>query len=93
LKSVLPAPTNNNEIITKEYVDTAVDSIDLSDYATKEYVDSNEPDLTNCLAKSDMFYEGDPTKDIRIKYNSTPVDTYNHEIIFTLEEVLLMVVH
>jgi hypothetical protein len=26
-----------------------------------------------------MFYEEDPTKDIRIKYNSTPVDTYNHE--------------
>jgi hypothetical protein len=31
LKIGLSAPTNNNEIITKEYVDTAVDSTDLSD--------------------------------------------------------------
>jgi hypothetical protein len=26
-----------------------------------------------------MFYEGNPTKYIRIKYDSTSVDTYNHE--------------
>jgi hypothetical protein len=74
LKIGTSAPTNN-EIITKEYVDTAVDSIYLSDYATKYEL----PDLANYIAKSDMFYEGDPTKDIRIKYNSTPIDTYNHE--------------
>jgi hypothetical protein len=29
------------------------------------------PDLSNCLEKSDIFFEEDPTKDIRIKYNST----------------------
>jgi hypothetical protein len=79
LKIGLSAPTNNNEIITKEYVDTAVNSIDLSDYATKEYVDSNEPDLSNCITKSDMFFECNTEKDIRIKYNSTPVDAYNNE--------------
>jgi hypothetical protein len=75
LASELSAPTNNNDIITKEYVDTVVSSIDLSDYATKDEL----PDLSNCITKSNMFFEGDPTKDIRIKYNSTPADSYNHE--------------
>jgi hypothetical protein len=37
------------------------------------------PDLSNCLAKSDMFFEGDPTNEIRIHYNSTPTDSYNHK--------------
>jgi hypothetical protein len=70
-------------MITKGCVDTAVNSIDLSNYATKneltdlsDYSTKNElPDLSSCITKSDMYYEGDPTKDIRIKYNSTPVDT------------------
>jgi hypothetical protein len=47
----------------------------LSDYATKNEL----PDLSNCITKLNTFYEGDPTKDIRIKYNSSPADSYNHE--------------
>jgi Ca2+-binding RTX toxin-like protein len=65
----------DDKLVVKEYVDTVVSSIDLSEYATKDEL----PNLSNCLTKSDMFYEGDPTKDIRIKYNSTPADSYNHE--------------
>jgi hypothetical protein len=42
-------------------------------------VDLNEQDLSSCVTKDEMYYEGDQTKDIRIKYNSTPVDAYNHE--------------
>jgi hypothetical protein len=62
LKIGLSAPTNNNEIITKKYVDTAVNSIDLSDYATKNEL----PDLSDYVTKSDLYYV-DPTKEIRIK--------------------------
>jgi hypothetical protein len=61
----------------KQYTDNLIP--DLSDYATKEYVDTNEPYLSSCLAKTDMFYEGDPTNETRIKYNSNPDDGYNQK--------------
>jgi hypothetical protein len=51
LKNGLSVPTNNNDIVTKGYVDTAISSIDLSDYATKNEL----PDLTYYLT-ADMVY-------------------------------------
>jgi hypothetical protein len=61
----------------KQYTDDSIQ--DLSDYDTKEYVDTNEPDLSSCLAKTDIFYEGDLTNEIRIKYNSNTDDGYNQK--------------
>jgi hypothetical protein len=52
---------------------------DLSGYATKEYVDSNEPDLSSCVSKTEMYYEGNITKDIRIKYNAPSTSSFNHK--------------
>jgi hypothetical protein len=69
---------SNLEFNLKQYTDESIDSIpqpDLTDYATKDEI----PDLSDYLTKNEMYYEGDPTKDIRIKYNSIPVDAYNHE--------------
>jgi hypothetical protein len=69
---------SNLEDSLKLYTDEAIESIpqpDLTNYATKDEI----PDLTDCLTNSDLYYEGDPTKDIRIKYNSIPINTYNHE--------------
>jgi hypothetical protein len=51
----------------------------LSDYATKEYLDSNEQDLSSCVSKTKMYYEGDPTKEIRIKYNTPSTSSFDHE--------------
>jgi hypothetical protein len=39
---------------------------DLSDYATKDEI----PDITECVTKDKMYYEGDPKKDLRIKYQA-----------------------
>jgi hypothetical protein len=68
---------SNLEDSLKQYTDNSIPN--LSNYATKEYVNTNEPDLSSCLAKTDMFYEGDPTNEIRIKYNSNPDDGYNQK--------------
>jgi hypothetical protein len=51
LASGLSTPTNNNDIVTKECVDTTISSIGLSDYATKDEI----PDLTYYLT-ADMVY-------------------------------------
>jgi hypothetical protein len=67
---------SNLEDNLKHYTDAAVDSGDLSDYATKDEL----PDLSNCVSKSEMYYEGDPTKDVRIKYKTQEVDSEaNHK--------------
>jgi hypothetical protein len=82
---------SNLEVNLKHYTDTAVDSVDLSDYAkkdelpdlpdyvTKKYVDSNELDLSSCVSKTEMYYEGDSTKDIRIKYNTLSTSSFDHK--------------
>jgi hypothetical protein len=41
-------------------------------------VNTNEPDLSSCLTKAGIFHEKNPAKDVRISYESTPVD-YNSE--------------
>jgi hypothetical protein len=55
LKSGLSAPINNNDIVTKEYVDIAISSISTENY----------------ISKSEIYYEGDSTKDLRIKYQTS----------------------
>jgi 5,10-methylenetetrahydrofolate reductase len=57
---------SNLEDNLKHYTDAAVNSVDLSDYATKK-------ELSDYLTKSDMCYEGYPTKDLRIKYKTQEV--------------------
>jgi hypothetical protein len=47
----------------------------MSDCATENEL----PDLSDYITKSNIFYKGDSTKNIIIKYNFTPVNTYNHE--------------
>jgi hypothetical protein len=56
LKSGLFVLTNNNNIVTKQYVDTAVSSIPtpyLSDYGKKDEI----PDLTNYLTTEDIYVQ------------------------------------
>jgi hypothetical protein len=42
-------------------------------------VDSNEPDLPSCVSKTEMYYEVDLTKYIRIKYNALSTSSYDHK--------------
>jgi hypothetical protein len=60
---------SNLEDNLKQNTDEAIDSIpqpDLTDYATKDEI----PDLTNYATKLDLYYDGDPKKDLRIKYHA-----------------------
>jgi hypothetical protein len=77
---------NRNLLVPKRYVDGLISNLsnyatkdeipDLSDYETKEEI----PDITECLTKTEMYYEGDPKKDLRIKYQSDRSDNEaNHK--------------
>jgi hypothetical protein len=65
---------NGNLLVPKRYVDQSIPN--LSKYATKDEI----PDLTEYAIKIEMYYEGDPKKDLRIKYQADRSDNEaNHK--------------
>jgi hypothetical protein len=59
---------NGNVLVPKRYVDGLIPN--LSVYATKEEI----PDLSDYATKTEMYYEGNPKKDLRIKYHADRSD-------------------
>jgi hypothetical protein len=66
---------SNLENNLKHYTDAVFDSVDLFDYVVKDEL----LDLLICVPKSEMYYEGDPTKDVRIKYNAPSTSSFDHK--------------
>jgi hypothetical protein len=78
--SNLGTPDDLSNYVTKDELP------DLSDFATKDEI----PDLSNYVSKTEMYYERDPTKDLRIKYNTSLTTSSITKIIFTLGEVIMV---